>query len=591
MKKSLGLALAIAAGIALAVAGARSQPYRVIIQHNVPVIMRDGTVLRADVYTPDGPGPFPVLLTRTPYNKDSGENMDVAYRGAELGFIMVNQDVRGRYASAGEWYPFRHEASDGYDTVEWCAALPHSDGKVGMWGGSYDGATQLFAAVADPPHLGGIFPMCTTSNFYKDWTYQDGAFTQWFDESWATELAPDTLLRLSRIATNPMDYIRTEPLKDYALLSVPAANGLTQAIAPYFEDWLRHSTYDAYWKQWAFDRDYSRIHVPVYSMGGWYDLFLGGTLANYEGIKVHGGTPAARSGARLLIIPGGHAGWHRRVGDVDFGSMSNVDYYGVMLRWYAWLLKGAHNGVGREKPVKYFVMGKRAWAEADTWPPPGAHTTAFYLHSEGKANAAHGDGALSVNPPGKEPPDHFVYNPSDPVPTIGGKLCCDGRHLEAGARDQGPDEARDDVMVYSTPVFTHDLDVTGPVKLVLYASSSAVDTDFVATLVDVDPGGFARNVTDGIVRARYRNSLQNPKLIKPGHVYKFTIDLWATSNVFLAGHRLRIDISSSNFPRFDRNLNTAESPETGDRWVKATNTIYHDAAHPSAVLLPVMQQE
>ncbi len=566
--------------------------YNVIIRHNVSVPMRDGVMLRADIYWPDAPGPFPVLMTRTPYNKDGGENMDVGLRGAQRGFIMVNMDVRGRFGSPGEWYPFKHEINDGYDSVEWAAALPNSNGKVGMWGGSYDGATQFLAAVANPPHLGGIFPMCTASNYYKDWAYQNGALQQYFAQSWASQLAADQLDHQVASQTNPMQFVPTLPLNAYTPLAVPAfaGNAGLAAIDPWYLDWIHHSTDDAYWEQWAIDADYSRIKVPVYQMGGWYDLFLYGTLANYAGIMNGAGSDAARQNDRLLIIPGGHAGWGGQVGSLNFAPGGYVDYYGVMMDWYDSILRGSANGMAQEKPVRYFTMGKNVWADADAWPPSEAVASSYYLHSDGKANSANGDGALSPGKPAPGAPDQFVADPANPVPTLGGQLCCDARHLQVGVQDQRPDEARPDVLVYSTPPLSQDLNVTGPVRVELYVESSAVDTDFVAMLVDVAPDGLAHNIADGIVRMRFRDSAEHPDFIEPGKIYKVSVDLWATSNVFLAGHKLRLDIAGSNFPRFDRNLNTKESPEEGSDGKIATNRIYHDAAHPSALILPVMPQ-
>ncbi len=566
----------------------QSQRYNVTVERNVPVKMRDGVILHADVYRPQAQGKFPVLLQRTPYNKDGA--VGLGYRAAARGYVAIIQDCRGRYTSEGEWYPFKHESEDGYDTVEWAAALPYSNGKVGMFGGSYVGATQMLTAIAHPPHLAGIFPVVTASNYHDNWTYQGGALTQWFDESWTSGLAQNTLDRKVAAGTDAMNGVKTLPLGDYTLFQSPltAGSGGLQALAPYFIDWIHHPEYDSYWKQWSIEADYSRIKVPAFHVGGWYDLFEGGTLRNYMGIKAHGGTEAAREGQRLLIIVGGHAGLGPKVGDVDFGTQSVLNLDGMMLDWYDGLLKGEHNAVTDAKPVKYFLMGRNEWREADAWPPAGARSTLFYLHSGGKANTVQGDGTLGTSQPPHEAPDRFVYDPSNPVPTIGGRLCCDAGHLEPGARDQRPNEARQDVLVYSTPAFTHDFEVVGPVELTLYASSSAVDTDFTAMLVDVSPDGFARNLTDGIIRARYRDSEETPDFMTPGKVYKFTIDLWATGNVFLAGHRLRVDVSSSNFPRFDRNLNTKESPELGTHGVKATNMIYHDPDHPSALVLPVM---
>lgn len=564
---------------------------QVIIERNVPATMRDGVILRADIYRPDAPGKFPVLLERTPYNKDG--DLEFGVKAAKHGYVAIIQDVRGRYTSDGDWYPFKYESQDGYDTVEWAASLPYSNGKVGMVGGSYVGATQMLAAIAHPPHLAGIFPFVTASNYHDGWTYQGGAFEQWFNESWTSILAQETLGRRVRDATNAKEGVWELPLSRYSLFNFgpasPWPTGLG-ALAPYFLDWLKHPSFDDYWKRWSIEDHFQDIKVPAYTVAAWYDLFQGGALRNYMGIKAHGGSEAARNGQRLLVIVGGHAGLGRKVGEVDFGPQSVINIDDLELRWYDHLLKGIDNGIENEKPVKIFVMGIDKWREEDSWPLERANNTEYYLHSGGKANSLTGDGSLSAEPPRFEPFDRFTYDPANPVPTLGGPLCCDPVHLMAGPVDQRPDEARPDVLVYTTPAFKRNFEVTGPVKLVLYASSSAVDTDFTGKLVDVWPNGFAQNLTEGIIRARYRDSQAKPEFLNPGQVYKFTIDLWSTSNVFLAGHKLRLDISSSNFPRFDRNPNTGADPETATRWVKATNTIYHDGAHPSSLVLPVVPQ-
>jgi hypothetical protein len=289
-----------------------------------------------------------------------------------------------------------------------------------------------------------------------------------------------------------------------------------------------------------------------------------------------------------LIGPWYHGPFDGKSGEIDFGIGAKGDTDDLMLRWYDYLLKGVDDGIGREKPVKLFVMGKNVWREEEDWPLARARNTRFYLHSAGKANSISGDGTLSTMDPQTEPADRFTYDPAEPVPTRGGPLCCDNVRLASGAFDQRPVEARTDVLVYSTPAFKEDFEVTGPVSVELYAGSSAVDTDFTAKLVDVWPNGFAQNLTEGIQRARYRSSREKPEFMSPGEVYKLTVDLWATSNVFLAGHRLRLELSSSNFPRFDRNLNTGEEQGFASRLVKATNTIYHDRDHPSALVLPVV---
>jgi hypothetical protein len=565
-----------------------------VFERNVTMKTSDGVTLKADIYRPAGEGTFPVLLQRTPYNKDNAA--DFARHAVARGFMVVVQDVRGRYTSEGEWYTFKHEIDDGYDTVEWAAALPHSNGKVGMFGGSYVGATQMLAAISHPPHLAGICPVVTASNYHENWTYQGGAFEQWFDESWGSGLAQDTFDHLIHNDTNALVGDSVLPLMHYPMFNIqPIANGsqLTHELAPYFLDWLAHPTYDSYWKQWSIEENYGNIQVPALTITAWYDIFQGGSLRNYLGLKEHAGSETARSAQRLLVTIGGHAGGGRKIGEVDFGAAAaDYDENALTLDWYDYLFLGKQNQFAdASHPVRIFVMGKNEWRDEAAWPLARAKETSFFLSSGGKANTASGDGALVTAKPAKDAADTFVYNPANPVLTVGGPLCCDPVHLPAGPRDQKDIESRSDVLVYSTPVLQEDMEVTGPVTLYLFAKSSAVDTDFTAKLVDVWPNGFAQNLTEGILRASFREStLGEPKPIVPGQVYEYKIDLWSTSNVFLKGHRIRLEVSSSNFPRFDRNLNTGKSAADSSDFMKATNTILHDSEHPSVLILPVVAQ-
>jgi putative CocE/NonD family hydrolase len=551
--------------------------YEVLVERGVDMKTRDGVTLRADIYRPKAEGKFPVLLERTPYNKGDGES-GFGKQAAAKGYVVVIQDVRGRYTSDGEWYTFKHESEDGYDTVEWAAALPYANGKVGMFGASYVGATQMLTAIVHPPHLAGVFPVVTASNYHDGWTYQGGAFEQWFNESWTSGLTEDTLARRVRESHNALNWIWKLPLTEYPFLEPPKP----ASLAPYFTDWLRHPDFDDYWRQWSIEDHYADFKVPAYSVGGWYDIFQGGTIRNYVGLK------ARVPGQRLTIGPWYHGPFSGKAGDVDFGPAAKGDTDAEQLRWYDSLLRGVDNGVAHEKPVKIFVMGRNAWRDEDDWPLARARVTSYYLHSGGGANTRTGDGALSPAAPAKESADRYTYDPANPASTRGGGLCCDNDHLPSGAFDQRTVEERKDVLVYTTAAFSSDFEVTGPIAAELYVSSSALDTDFTAKLVDVSPNGFAQNLTEGILRARYRNSHAHPELLKPGEVYKIHIDMWNTSNVFLAGHKLRVEISSSNFPRFDRNLNTGESAAVSINIVKADNVIYHDAQHPSAILLPVV---
>jgi putative CocE/NonD family hydrolase len=578
MNKHCLLALALTVS-ALASPARSATPYTVTYERNVLVTMRDGVQLHADIYRPDTEGKFPVLLQRTPYDKNNA--VAFGLQGAARGYVVIIQDVRGRYTSEGTWYPFKNEPNDGYDTVEWAAALPYSNGKVGMFGGSYVGATQMLTAIAHPPHLAGICPVVTASNYHENWTYQGGALEQWFDESWTTQLAADTLNRDVASRTDPLNGIMTLPAADYPLLrpkQKPQGTN-TVLLAPYLLDWLDHPSFDDYWRSIAIENHYADIAVPALHIAAWYDIFQGGSLRNYMGIKALGGTDTTRHGQQLMVIVGGHAGNGPKIGDVDFGPGSHFDEGETTLRWYDYLFKGVQNEFASGKPVRIYVMGLNQWREEEGWPLARAHNTRYFLHA---------NGSLSVVAPAAEKPDQYVYDPDNPVQTIGGPLCCRPLPTGIGPQDQRPAEARNDVLVYTLPAFAKNTEVTGPISLDLYVSSSAVDTDFTGMLVDVWPNGYAQNLTSGILRLRYRNSNEKPELSNPGQTYHVTLDLWSTSNVFLAGHKLRLEVSSSNFPRFDRNLNTGENQAHSTSVVKATNVIYHEKTHPSALIVPIV---
>jgi putative CocE/NonD family hydrolase len=581
---------------------------KIRIERNVPATMRDGAVLYADVYRPDLEGQFPVLLKRTPYDKSLPLiimlSLDPIY-AASQGYVVILQDTRGRYTSEGDFYPFRDEASDGYDTVEWAASQSWSSGKVAMYGGSYMGVTQWLAATAQPPHLVTIFPQLTASaDYHNGWIYQGGAFLLGFGLYWAlASFAGDTLKRLRAGSQTfeqelgelfqAIDDIRDGyfhlPLEDYPPLK-------TGGLAPYFYDWITHPENDDYWQQWNIGARRGKITVPAFHVGGWYDLFLGGTLANYTGMRQDGGTPQARQQQRLIIGPWAHgAVLTNLTGDMDFGIAASPDVLGltgIQLRWFDFWLKGEDNGILNEPQVKIFVMGENVWRDENEWPLARTWYIDYYFHSNGNANTLNGDGALSADAPGPEPIDVYLYDPRHPVPTYGGANMLPGSalHYLHGPKDQRAIEARSDVLVYSTPPLEQAVEVTGPVTVTLFASSSAVDTDFTAKLVDVHPDGYAQNLTDGIIRARYRESEKQPSLLEPGKIYEYNIDLWATSNVFKAGHCIRVEISSSNFPRFDRNPNTGRAFGDDAELIPSIQTIYHDAAHPSHIVLPIIPE-
>ena len=382
------------------------------------------------------------------------------------------------------------------------------------------------------------------------------------------------------------------PLTDYPLtfnFSDPAAAPVsTQALAPYFIDWLAHPNYDEYWKPLAIEEHYSDITVPVLSIAAWYDIFQGGSLRNYAGIKAHGGTEAARRGQHLLVTIGGHAGVGRKIGDVDFGpAAAEYDENEITLKWYQYLFQGAQNEFSG-KPVKIFVMGANQWRAEDDWPLARAQSTKYFLHSAKSANSLRGDGSISTTAPRSEPSTTMCMTPRTRRPRLVGRCV-----VTASTWRQGRAISVRSKLVktfWSTPCPHFPKIPKSPGRSALnFAKSSAVDTDFLAKLVDVGPDGFAQNLTEGIIRGRYRNSQDKPELMNPGQIYKFVIDLWSTSNVFLKGHALRLEISSSNFPRFDRNLNTGEAQAVAQKYVSATNTVYHDAEHPSALTLPMVK--
>jgi putative CocE/NonD family hydrolase len=571
---------------------------QIIVDRNTEIKMRDNTVLRADVYRPAHGGPFPVLLHRIPYNKSfawiAASLMLNPLNAVDQGYAVVIQDCRGRFASDGEWNPFHVEADDGYDTVEWCAQQPWSNGKVGIYGSSYMGITVWQAVAAAPPHLQAAFAYVTGTNYHEGFTYSGGAFELGFNMWWATFLAWDKLTklpeekqgtamqRLMEAASNPSMAYKYLPLKEFSGL---------QDVAPFYYDWLQHPSYDQYWQAVNIEEQYGKITVPVLQMTGWFDNFLIGHLNSFVGIRQKGGSEKARKNQKIVVGPWTHENYlsltMSKVGDIEFGPVAMPNTEILAFRWFDYWLKDINNGIMDEPPVRIFVTGENVWRDEKDWPLPRAKETKWYLHSGGHANTLQGDGTLTSVIPESGPPDSFAYDPCNPVPTVGGRTLMPGIASD-GFRDQRTVEGRADVLVYTSPIFMKDTEVTGPVAVKLWAASSCRDTDFTAKLIDVYPDGYAALVADGILRARYRESMAQPKPLEPAQIYELTIDLWAVSRVFKAGHQIRLEISSSNFPRFDRNLNTGEDNASESRMQTAIQTIYHDAQHPSHVVLHVV---
>ena len=557
-------------------------PYAMTVTQNVAVTMRDGTVLRADIYRPSAPGRFPVILSRTPYGKDGFDQF--AQEAVPRGYVVVVEDVRGRFGSQGSFDPFVNESADGYDSVEWAARLPFCDGRVAMYGESYLGITQWLAALARPPHLAAIVPIYAPSDLHEGALYQGGAFEQLFAQSWSNVLARNAYAQTQA----PFAFSQALPIDGF-----PAAARLA---VPYYSQWLAHPDDDAYWTRWQLDGRYGRILVPSYVVGGWYDIFLDGAIREFEGMREDGGTARARELTRLRIVPGGHTGFHSTIGAVDFGPQADLVAPDApyrpdddVLRWLDYVVKGIDDGAQSEPVVRYFVLGEDDWRSANRWPPSGSTPTTYYLASRGAANTASGDGRLTTTePPAGGASDRFTYDPASPVPTFGGALCCGIPAFPRGARDQSAIERRSDVLVYSTSPLEAPLLLAGPVRATLYASTDVTDTDFTAKLVDVWPNGFAQNLCDGIVRARYRRSAAKPTLLQPGQVVRYEIAIGSTASYLAPGHRLRLEVSGSNFPRFDRNLNTGGDQASGTAWKAANSVVYHDAAYPSSLTLSVL---
>ena len=555
--------------------------YQVRVEHNVRVRMRDGVELSTDIFRPDAEGRFPALLTRTPYGKErSGVMSGGAYIPsfyAERGYVVVTQDTRGRFDSAGEFEPFRDEANDGFDTNEWIGQQPWSNGKIGGLGQSYFGITQLYQAIEGSRYLTTIAPIMTTLDAYNNWIYSDGAFHLRFAMPWGTGLHGTG--RETRDAAR-----RSPENRDAALRHAPLGTADEVQVGkpvPFYRDWMRHPTLDAYWQSRSPTDRWSQVSTPALVYTGWYDFFLRGALADYVALRQQGKTEAVRNGTRLIVGPWPHytdnAGPPRQVADVDFGEASVVDLPRIQLRWFDYWLKGMPTGVAQEPPVKIFVMGTNVWRHEHEWPLARTRYTRYYLRSSGRANTLNGDGTLSTEAPQTGGRDTFTYDPANPVPSSA-----------AGPADQRAVEQREDVLVYTGPALTHPVEVTGPITMNLFASTTARDTDFTAKLVAVHPDGTARILQDGIIRARYRTSRERPRLVTPGEIVEYAIDLWSTSHVLQPGHRLRVEISSSNFPRYDRNFNTGEDPATDTRMQPVTQTVYHGAAHPSHIVLPII---
>jgi uncharacterized protein len=557
-----------------------------IVEQALPVRMRDGVVLLADVYRPESERPVAAVLNRTPYDRSFSLTPPAAIDPdivTDAGLALVCQDVRGQFGSEGDFYPLVTEGRDGYDTVEWVASQPWCSGAVVMAGRSYGGATQWLAAIERAPHLVAISPVVAGSDYFNGWIYQGGAFQLGFNLFWAQ------MMTAPRMRSSLGEQFRHLPLSDAPLLAGNEA-------ARFYRDWLAHPTRDEYWEGLGSSTRSARVEVPAFVIGGWYDVFLAGTLENYCRVRDDGDSERARADSRLLIGPWAHGSIYGPYPDQQFDAFDGADAIDLAAEQIAFFRRALGDGPDTDSDahprVRLFVMGENRWRDEDDWPPPGAREQRWYLHAEDGAGGP--GGGLSPEPPGEEPPDRYVYDPDDPAPTIGGPTSLPAAFLRtnSGPLDQRRVEERPDVLVYTSAVLAEPLAVIGPLTVVLHASTSAKDTDFVAKLCDVDGGGYSRILAEGILRARYRESVERPVAIEAGRVYEYRIDLVATSNVFLPGHRVRLLVTSSSFPRFDRNPNSG-NPFGADRpedLVAAEQTIFHDAERASHVLLSVVDR-
>jgi putative CocE/NonD family hydrolase len=568
----------IAAGWCYAQSGGTTKLEEIKIHRYLAAPMRDGVKLYGDLYRPAREGKFPVLIVRTPYGVQRDGVHEAMIKFAQRGYAIYIQDVRGRYESEGKWDPFRNEANDGYDTIEWAAKQPWSNGRVGLEGGSYLGHVQWRAATQAPPSLVTMFPAVASTNIYKNWLSQGGAFRLSFNYGWGVVRMPNRIMlpqywHTEKYAPPELSYehiLPHLPLKDIDLQNAGQE-------VPHFRDWLKHQSYDEYWKSISDEEHFEKVQVPVHTSGGWFDIFLNGTINGFVGVRKHGGTEKARRESKMIIGAWGH-GASRKFGDVDFGPTANRDMFDRQLRWYNHYLKGEDNGIDREAPIEIFYMGVDKWAHADDWPLPGTKFTPYYLSS------SHG---LSSSKPSGAGSDKYSYDPKNPVPTVGGNNCC-GTPTLAGPKDQRTIESRSDVLGYTSEALTTPVAIAGPVHMKLFAATDGRDTDWMIKLVDVYPDGFAMNIAEGMLRARFRNGVDKMELLRPNQVYEYDIDMAGTANVFQPGHRIRIDITSSNFPQFDRNPNTGEDLGASGATRVAAQTVHHGAAQASHIILPVV---
>jgi putative CocE/NonD family hydrolase len=565
---------------------------KIQIEYNVPIPMRDGTILRANIYRPTQEGKYPVLVERVCYELTKRAAVNGQYY-AEREYVLVAQTVRGAYASEGQFSFLQDDGwganRDGYDTIEWAGTQPWSNGRVGMIDGSFSGMTQYMLLPTRPQHLIAVFVREATGDLHRA-MFRSGVYEMYLSRTWAMS----TVLGLLRYEGNPPSvapvrarleaamkdldsWLSHLPLKSFPPLDT---------YANLFSDGLSHPSYGPYWWSKSLSLKYQDVDVPALHLGGWFCVFLDSTIRAYQGIRAYGRSERCRDNQRLLIGPWIHGPSQvgvRNVGELDFGEEAVLDLNEIRSRWYDYWLKGIDNGVMDGFPIRIFLMGANRWVDLETWPPPNIDYKQIYLREgSGNPTVSLNDGALSFKLPAKtEHPDSYIYDPDEPIQSL-------LKYPMLGPRDHRKVEEK--MLTYTTEELNEDLILMGPVKAYLYGLSSANDTDWIVRLCDVWPDGKSMSMCDGILRARYRDSLEYPELLTPEKVYRYEIDLWSTAQVFKAGHKVRVEVTSSDFPRYDRNMNTGGIFGEEVRGKMAINTVFHDAMRPSHLVLPILNE-
>ena len=585
------------------------------ITRKLEVPMRDGIKLSTDVYLPaEGEGPFPTIFWRTPYNynKLSGSRARFAKQAIEQGYAFVIQNERGKYFSEGEWEILGFPRTDGYDALDWIASQSWSNGKVGTIGCSSSAEWQLALAATDHPAHAAAVPMASGAGigrmgpYYEqgNW-YRGGAFQMLFAtwlygvQNTQRPTLPPNLSREDRDRlSNYFDLAPEMPEVDWAeaLQHLPLTEIMENVNGPkgIYKEFIQRRPDDAIWYEGGLYHDNEPYGVPSLWMNSWFDVSIGPNIELYKHARSQK-DPEVANNQYMIVAPVRHCGFFSTaeetiVGERSFGD-ARLDYNGMIFEWFDHWLAGEENDVLEMPRVQYFTMGANEWQGADNWPPQGVTMTPYYLSSEEGANSLYGDGRLSTKKPAKAGVDTFVYDPMLPVPSLGGGVCCTGNAVQPGSFDQREIELRNDVLVFTSDVLDETVEISGPIEVTLFVGSSAKDTDFTVKLIDVAPDGKAWNIDETIQRVRYREGYDRQVFMQPGDVYELTVSPMVSSATFEQGHRIRIEVSSSNFPRFARNLNTGGNNFDESEPTKATNEVHHSAKHPSRIVLPVVKKK